>query len=792
MSTTGGMITTLHPLGVRNSPFRDASLPRKGTSSREWFPIGLVLLAIAVLAGTPARAQFSTTTIAVGENPKAVAVNSVTNKIYVCNSGSNNVTVIDGATLATTTVAVGTAPTDIAVNPVTNKIYVVNNGSGNLTVIDGVTNAAITVTDPNAVNAGGLAVDPVTNRIYVANAGDDDYSPSNSSITAIDGATNRTTTVAVDGGLYSQIIANTATNKFYLFSVYPHDFSSAFTVLDGSTNTNTVGGSFGGYIWAVALNPVTSKIYVGGDFGQGVNVIDEATNAITTITIGAGRYPVGIAVNSVINKIYISSGNVTVIDGATNSTATVTDPNAEYPGAVAVNPVTNKVYVANDGSNNVTVIDGATNGTTTVTDPNAISPGAIAVNSVTNKAYVINARSNNVTVIESATPGVPSFTTEPASQVVPLGAPLALSAMASGTSVPTYQWRFNDVPILDGDGILGSTTSTLYLGAGAKVENTGVYSCVATNSAGAASSGAVALSVVATSTPGRLINISSRAFVGTGSEVMIAGFVISGEGSKALVLRGVGPTLASFGVSGTLPNPVLFLYDGANPPNLVANDSGWQNPPTVPTGPWGGEATPVDATAADFAQVGAFGLVPDSNDSAIKIRLPAGAYSTQISNAFTSMSAGTTTGTGVVLAEVYDADTGIPAAQIVNLSSRAFVGTGSNILIAGFVIAGSTSQTVLIRASGPALEAFGVSGTIPDPQLLLFDSNQNLVASDSGWGGSLQIAAAASAAGAFAWKVPSSDDSAVLITLPPGNYTAQVSGASGDTGVALVEIYALP
>jgi hypothetical protein len=156
------------------------------------------------------------------------------------------------------------------------------------------------------------------------------------------------------------------------------------------------------------------------------------------------------------------------------------------------------------------------------------------------------------------------------------------------------------------------------------------------------------------------------------------------------------------------------------------------------------------------------------------------------------MSAGTTTGTGVVLAEVYDADTGIPAAQIVNLSSRAFVGTGSNILIAGFVIAGSTSQTVLIRASGPALEAFGVSGTIPDPQLLLFDSNQNLVASDSGWGGSLQIAAAASAAGAFAWKVPSSDDSAVLITLPPGNYTAQVSGASGDTGVALVEIYALP
>jgi len=132
--------------------------------------------------------------------------------------------------------------------------------------------------------------------------------------------------------------------------------------------------------------------------------------------------------------------------------------------------------------------------------------------------------------------------------------------------------------------------------------------------------------------------------------------------------------------------------------------------------------------------------------------------------------------------------------RLVNLSCRAGVGTGGNILIAGFVSggAGTTgSEPVLIRGSGPALVPFGVSGTLPDPQLQLY-SGQTLLGTDAGWAGGKEVAAEAAAVGAFAWSNPASLDSAMLVTLPPGAYTAQVSGVSGDTGVALVEVYEVP
>ena len=120
-----------------------------------------------------------------------------------------------------------------------------------------------------------------------------------------------------------------------------------------------------------------------------------------------------------------------------------------------------------------------------------------------------------------------------------------------------------------------------------------------------------------------------------------------------------------------------------------------------------------------------------------------------------------------------------------------WVGTGGDILIAGFVIGGTTAKTVLVRASGPALVPFGVTDTLPDPQLTLYSGN-TVLASSRGWGGVSEIANTAAAVGAFAWTDPNSSDSALLITLPPGAYTAQIAGASGDTGVALVELYDVP
>jgi hypothetical protein len=258
-----------------------------------------------------------------------------------------------------------------------------------------------------------------------------------------------------------------------------------------------------------------------------------------------------------------------------------------------------------------------------------------------------------------------------------------------------------------------------------------------------------------------------------GSSILIAGFAVGGQGASGtepLLIRGSGPALAAFGVSGTLPGPQLQLYSGNT---VIGSNNGW-----------GGSAEIASAAAL----VGAFAWSsPSSDDSALLESLAPGPYTAQI--------AGQSGDTGVALAEVYDATPSggfTPTSpRLVNVSTRVQVGSGGSVLIAGFVIGGSTARTVLIRASGPALASFGVSGTLPDPQLGLYSGSTEL-ASNSGWSGDAEIAGTASAVGAFAWNDPASLDSAILVTLPPGPYTAQISGANGDVGVALVEVYEVP
>jgi hypothetical protein len=201
--------------------------------------------------------------------------------------------------------------------------------------------------------------------------------------------------------------------------------------------------------------------------------------------------------------------------------------------------------------------------------------------------------------------------------------------------------------------------------------------------------------------------------------------------------------------------------------------------------------------------VGAFALLPGSNDTALLQGLPPGAYTAQITS--------TNSANGIALAEVYDADwtstqSGNPGTRLVNISARAWVGTGANILIGGFVVAGTSSETVLIRAVGPALTQLGVSGALSTPILTVYDSASpaNVIATNAGWQNApvqgpspvvsgLQPATAAvmSSVGAFGLAAGSTD-SAMILTLPAGAYTAQVSGANNTTGIALVEIYEIP
>jgi glycogen operon protein len=274
----------------------------------------------------------------------------------------------------------------------------------------------------------------------------------------------------------------------------------------------------------------------------------------------------------------------------------------------------------------------------------------------------------------------------------------------------------------------------------------------------------------------RLINISVRSSAGSGAQTLIGGFVVGGSGTKDVLVRGDGPVLASFGVTGVLTDPVLTLYNSSSVA-LASNAA------------WGGGATLSNA----FSQVGAFPLPSGSNDAALLSTVSPGAYTGNISS--------TSGDSGVALVEIYDADAGTPTARFINLSARSEAGTGSQTLIAGFVINGTGNETVLIRGDGPVLTSFGLSGVLEQPQLTLYDSTGAKIATNTGWNnpsaiGSSAVPATVSMAtsedfahvGAFAFPTGSAD-SAFLVTLPPGAYTAQVTGFNGTTGVALVEVY---
>jgi YVTN family beta-propeller protein len=271
-----------------------------------------------------------------------VAVNPVTNRIYVPNSGDGTVTVIDGATNDTALVPAGNQPNAVAVNPVTNRIYVPNSGDSTVTVIDGATNDTALVPAGNEPYA--VAVNPVTNKIYVTNHLSDD-------VTVIDGATNGTTTVPA-GDYPFGVAVNPVTNKVYVMN----GGSNNVTVIDGATN-DTALVPVGLEPLYAAVDLATNKVYVSCNDGRTVTIIDGLTSDTTTIPADASTR--SLVVNPVLNKVYVAMSNdtVLVIDGATNSTNTVAVGN--NPHALALNPVTNRVYVANYDGDNVTVIDEA-------------------------------------------------------------------------------------------------------------------------------------------------------------------------------------------------------------------------------------------------------------------------------------------------------------------------------------------------------------------------------------------------------------------------------------------------
>jgi hypothetical protein len=271
-----------------------------------------------------------------------------------------------------------------------------------------------------------------------------------------------------------------------------------------------------------------------------------------------------------------------------------------------------------------------------------------------------------------------------------------------------------------------------------------------------------------------LANISARAFVQTGDNVMIGGFMVQGTEPKRVIIRAIGPELTQHGVPNALANPTLELHDGSGA--LIASNNNWAT--TIIGG---------IITSNQVHEIQASGYVPgDPFESAIIADLPAGDYTAVVS--------GVNNTTGVALAEVYELS---PETNSIlgNISARSFVQTGDNVMIGGFMVQGTEPKRVIIRAIGPELTQHGVPDALANPTLELHDGTGALIASNNNWATTIIGGIITSnqvheiqASG----HVPGDPlESAIIADLPAGNYTAVIRGVNNMTGVALVEVYNL-
>jgi phospholipase/lecithinase/hemolysin len=255
-------------------------------------------------------------------------------------------------------------------------------------------------------------------------------------------------------------------------------------------------------------------------------------------------------------------------------------------------------------------------------------------------------------------------------------------------------------------------------------------------------------------TPGKALNISTRVSVGTDANVSIAGFIVTGSTSKKVIIRGIGPSLEEYGVTTSLADPTLALYDQSG--TLLASNENWKQ----------SQRSEIEATT----------LAPKNElEAAIVDTLQPGNY--------TAVLAGTNGSTGTGLVEVYDLGSESPAA-LANVSTRGFVGTDDNAMIGGFIVGTGSSAVVVVRAIGPSLKNSGVAGALLDPTLELHNSDGSLLAFNDDWQTTQTEAIKATL------LAPRDDrESAIVASLDPGNYTIVVRGKNDTTGVALVEAY---
>jgi hypothetical protein len=252
----------------------------------------------------------------------------------------------------------------------------------------------------------------------------------------------------------------------------------------------------------------------------------------------------------------------------------------------------------------------------------------------------------------------------------------------------------------------------------------------------------------------QLLNISTRLRVETGENVLIGGLIVTGTDPKRVIIRAIGPSLSQL-FQGALTNPTLELYQGNT---LLASNDNWKD----------SQQAEIEATT-----------IPPNNafESAIVRTLAPGSY--------TAVMSGRDGGTGIGLVEAYDLDQAANS-KLANIATRGFVDSGDNVMIGGFIIGGNgqAGARVVIRAIGPSLSAFGITGALQDPTLELKNANGSTLISNDDWKDSQE--AEINQTGLAPTNLR---ESALVTSLPAGNYTAILRGKNNSTGVAVVEVY---
>ena len=384
-------------------------------------------------------------------------------------------------------------------------------------------------------------------------------------------------------------------------------------------------------------------------------------------------------------------------------------------------------------------VAGATTGTLTLRDVQLADAGTYTL-AVSDSLRTVTSNPFTLTVLVA-----PTITRHPAAVTTKAGSEANFEVVGSGTPPLSYQWK------KDGALIPGATTAALKLTA-VQISQGGSYAVNVSNRAGSINSDGVMLTV----SYSRIANLSVRANLDN-SQTLIVGLVTSGR--HPILARAIGPGMVPFGItSGFVADPRMTLVSQVSGVTVNQNDD-WS-----------------PGLAATFASLGAFALTPGSKDAGL-LQPVEGPHTIQVS------------GGGLVLVEVYDAESAGPI-RLTNVSARNQVGTGENVLIAGFVIEGNDKRLVLIRGIGPALrENFGVSGALIDPKLEIFRQGNTKFEENDDWSGTLRPIF--DQVGAFALRA-GSKDAAMIVLLEPGAYTAQLSGVGGATGDGLIEVYEVP